>query len=116
MKIQTFDGYQEQATRTAVYPNVGTNMVYPALGVAEEAGEVAGKVKKFWRNLGVMNPNQLNTEQKLTVMKEMGDVLWYMAALATELKVDLSLIASQNIEKLLDRQARGVIKGEGDNR
>lgn len=114
--IQTFSEYQQKATSTATYPDVGKNMVYPALGMVGEAGEVAEKVKKFWRNLGVMNPNLLNAEQKVQVMKEMGDVLWYLAALAQELSVDLGQVAALNIEKLFDRRDRGVIKSEGDNR
>lgn len=108
--------YQQDAIQTASYPDRGKNMVYPALGLAGEAGETAEKVKKFWRNLGMINANELNAEQKLTVIKEMGDVMWYLAALADELSVDLSFVARMNIDKLRDRQARGVVKSEGDNR
>lgn len=108
--------YQRDALQTADYPNKGKNMVYPALGLAGEAGETAEKVKKMWRNLGVTDANHLNTEQKLAIIKEMGDCLWYLAALAEELSVDLSFVATENIKKLRDRKDRGVIKSEGDSR
>lgn len=108
--------YQTLAMKTADYPNKGKNMLYPALGCAEEAGEIAGKIKKFWRNLGITDAGQLNAEQKITVIKEMGDNLWYLAAMAEELNVDLGYVGKMNIEKLQDRKARGVIKSEGDNR
>lgn len=114
--IQTFHEYQQAALGTATYPDLGKNMVYPALGLVGEAGEVAEKVKKFWRNLGITNAGELNAEQKTTIVKEMGDVLWYLAALAEELSVDLTYVAGLNIEKLQDRRARGVVKSEGDNR
>lgn len=108
--------YQKMAFGTAQYPDIGSNLLYPALGIAEEAGEVAGKIKKFWRNHGVTDAAHLTEEQKNVLVKELGDVLWYAAAIATEAKVDLSFVASENLKKLYDRQERGVIKGEGDNR
>jgi NTP pyrophosphatase (non-canonical NTP hydrolase) len=108
--------YQEKALGTAVYPNVGSNMVYPALGLAEEAGEVAGKVKKLWRNHGTMDGSNITNEQREAIIKELGDVLWYCAALSKEIGITLGSIALGNIEKLQDRAARGVIKSEGDNR
>ena len=108
--------YQKLAIETASYPDRGSNMIYPVLGLVGEAGETADKIKKFYRNLGITDAKKLNTEQKLGLAKEMGDVLWYLAALADELEIDLSYIAQLNIEKLYDRKARGVIKSEGDNR
>jgi NTP pyrophosphatase (non-canonical NTP hydrolase) len=108
--------YQRQATKTADYPGRGHNMLYPALKLNGEAGEVAEKVGKHWRNEGITNPNELNAGQKIELIKELGDVLWYIAALSEELGVDLSYVARTNINKLSDRAKRGVIKSTGDNR
>lgn len=116
--FETLNDYQKLATKTADYPMLGENMVYPALGCAEEAGEIAGKVKKLWRNLGIFSGKdaRITAEQRDAIVKEMGDNLWYLAALANELGVDLKDVAKQNIIKLLDRKERGVIKSEGDTR
>jgi NTP pyrophosphatase (non-canonical NTP hydrolase) len=111
-----FDNYQRAAVALASYPNVGTNMVYPALGIAGEAGEVADKVKKFWRNKGITDGADLTAGEKDALVKELGDVLWYIAALGKEIGVSLSDIAAANIAKLTDRRERGVINSEGDNR
>jgi NTP pyrophosphatase (non-canonical NTP hydrolase) len=108
--------YQDKALGTATYPNVGSNMVYPALGLAGEAGEVAEKVKKLWRNHGTMDGKSTTPEQSKEIAKEIGDVLWYCAALSKEIGITLGSIALGNIEKLQDRAARGAIKSEGDNR
>lgn len=112
----TFNDYQEGATGTADYPMLGDNIIYPALGCAEEAGEIAGKVKKLWRNKGKMAGRELTPDEKSAVVKEMGDNLWYLAALASELDISLGEVAVINLDKLADRKARGVIKSEGDNR
>ena len=111
-----FNHYQKEAVALASYPDVGKNMVYPALGIAGEAGEVADKVKKFWRNNGITDGAQITEGQKEALVKELGDVLWYIAALGKEIGESLSDIASANIAKLTDRTARGVINSEGDNR
>jgi NTP pyrophosphatase (non-canonical NTP hydrolase) len=112
----TFDEYQDKALSTAVYQDVGTNLVYPALGLAGETGEYVDKVKKNWRNKGNMSAERLTPEERKEFIKELGDVLWYVAASARELGEDLSEVAVQNIAKLADRKNRGVIKSEGDNR
>lgn len=107
-----FNEYQEAALKTSVYPGMGNNLSYPALGITGEAGEIADKVKKLIRDKnGIMD----ETDRK-EMLKEAGDVLWYLAALATELKSTLSEIAQMNLEKLADRKARGVLHGSGDNR
>lgn len=111
-----FNEYQDKATSLATYPDVGSNMVYPALGLAGEAGEVAEKVKKLWRNLGIMDGKKITVEQRDAIVKEIGDCLWYCAALAKEIGVKLGAIAAINLVKLFDRRDRGVIKSEGDNR
>ena len=101
-----FNEYQEEASKTAIYPEQ-YKIVYPALGLAGEAGEVAEKVKKHIRD-GVLNVEDLK--------KELGDVLWYLAAIASDLGLSLDDVAESNLQKLRSRQARGVIGGSGDNR
>ncbi len=104
--------YQAEARKTAVYPAIGSNYVYPALGLCGEAGETAEKVKKLIRDSGgVITP-----EFQETIKKELGDVLWYVANLAVEVGLSMNDIATTNIQKLQSRQQRGVLKGSGDNR
>ena len=102
--------YQRLSRRTATYPGAGENIVYPTLGLAGEAGEVAEKVKKLLRDdAGVM------TDERLQALAgELGDVLWYVAQVATE--ADLEEVAQANLDKLLSRQERGVLSGSGDSR
>ena len=102
----TFEEYQEQARSTAIYPR-DQAIVYPALGLTGEAGEVAEKVKKWIRD-GALD--------KEAIAKELGDVLWYIAALSGDLGISMDEIASQNIRKLQDRASRGKIQGSGDDR
>jgi len=105
--------YQQQATKTALYPKVGElGWVYPAFGLANEAGEVNGKLKKVIRD----NNGLIDDERRDEIAKELGDVLWYLAQIATELQIDLDAVAQANIAKLTSRQERGVIGGSGDNR
>jgi|ERR1017187_9265527 NTP pyrophosphatase (non-canonical NTP hydrolase) len=111
-----FNKYQEEAWETAQYPQSGANMVYPALGLAGEAGEVAEKIKKLWRNQGITNGTLITDNEAIELAKELGDVLWYISALAKELEIPLEDVAQMNLDKLHDRAARGVIKSEGDNR
>lgn len=108
----SFTEYQTKARKTAIYPNIGNNYVYPTLGVAGEAGEIAEKVKKIQRD----KKGVIGEEEKQELMKEMGDVLWYLANLAEELKVDLGEVAELNIQKLSSRQEREKLQGSGDNR
>jgi NTP pyrophosphatase (non-canonical NTP hydrolase) len=104
--------YQRRARGTAAYPVIGNAVIYPTLGLTNEAGEVAGKIKKIFRDRG-----GVFTEADLVALKaELGDVLWYLAQVATELGLSLDEIAEYNIAKLLDRQARGKIQGDGDQR
>lgn len=121
-----FNEYQDKAIVTAVYP-ASVSVIYPALGLANEAGEVLGKLKKRLRGDGmtVARANEAAaadffiglTEEELAGYKsELGDVLWYLAALAEDLGIDLQDVAELNIAKLQDRYNRGVIKGSGDNR
>lgn len=106
-----FNLYQEAAKKTAIYPE-GFGVLYPVLGLANEAGEVAGKLKKIIRDQGaVMTP-----ESKEALAAELGDVLWYLAAVATDIGYSLGEIAESNLEKLRSRQDRGVLGGSGDKR
>lgn len=107
-----FSEYQKKSRETALYPNKDNNFIYPTLGLNGESGEVAEKIKKVLRDKGGVIDEQ--TRQELA--KELGDVLWYLANLATELKLDLNEIAEKNIEKLFSRKDRGVLSGDGDNR
>lgn len=107
-----FDQYQKKAGETAIYPNVGNNFVYPTLGLAGEAGEVAEKVKKILRD----ENGELTEEKKEELKKELGDILWYVAQLSTELGLLLSEVVNKNIEKLASRQKRNKLHGSGDER
>jgi NTP pyrophosphatase (non-canonical NTP hydrolase) len=104
--------YQERSRRTATYPGAGENIVYPTLGLAGEAGEVAEKVKKLLRDDGGV----MSDERRQALAGELGDVLWYVAQVATEAGLDLEEIAQANLDKLLSRQRRGVLSGSGDSR
>ena len=118
-----FSEYQEEAGKTAQYPDmflfngnlnldVNVGYLYPVLGLCGEAGEVAEKVKKIIRN------KEGFCEQKDwdEVKKELGDVLWYVAEICRALGFKMEDVAQMNLDKLKDRQERGVINSEGDNR
>ena len=107
-----FDNYQKSAKKTAIYPNKGNNLVYPTIGLSGETGELANKVKKVIRD----HDGVITKEMKLDISKELGDVLWYVAALAWELGLPLSSIAKENLKKLSSREKREKLGGSGDNR
>ena len=107
-----FQEYQEQSRKTVVYPNVGDNFVYPVLGIAGESGEVAEKVKKILREKNGV----VDEDSQQEIAKELGDLLWYMSQLATELGISLDDVAQKNIMKTQSRMERGVLLGDGDNR
>jgi NTP pyrophosphatase (non-canonical NTP hydrolase) len=107
-----FKKYQTKSRKTAKYPAIGHPVIYPALGLVNEAGEVAGKIKKVFRD----KEGQISEETRQALKAELGDVLWYIAQVATELGLSLDEIAEHNIAKLYDRLERGQIKGDGDNR
>jgi NTP pyrophosphatase (non-canonical NTP hydrolase) len=104
--------YQERSRETARYPEAGHNALYPTLGLCGEAGEVAEKVKKVLRDRG----GRFDPEACGEIALELGDVLWYVAQLATELDLRLEDIAAANLAKLASRAARNVISGSGDRR
>lgn len=102
--------YQQRAISTAAYPEE-FEVVYPALGLTGEAGEVADKIKKVIRD-----GTELDFNLRNEIMKEVGDVLWYVAVLSRDLGFTLEHVADYNLAKLADRKARNVIQGSGDNR
>ena len=105
--------YQKEAIKTAIYPDA-SRIVYPTLGLVGEAGEVAEKVKKIIRS--GQDLRRLTPHQRTEIIKELGDVLWYAANLATDLGTTLDVVANTNLQKLADRADRGVLQGNGDNR
>ena len=107
-----FSDYQKASRQTAIYPVIGQGFVYPALGLAGESGEVVEKIKKVFRD----QHGAVTDEQRQAIAKELGDVLWYLAQLATELDLDLNQVAQDNLDKLLSRQQRGQLHGSGDQR
>lgn len=106
-----FNEYQENIKKFAIYPGAGTGnlnaLSYTALGLAEEAGEYAGKVSKLIRD---------NVFETQLASKELGDVLWQLTRAATELNLSLADVAKQNIEKLEKRIKDGTLQGTGDER
>jgi NTP pyrophosphatase (non-canonical NTP hydrolase) len=107
----TFEQYQNIARTTAIYPNKGSNLYYPALGLGE-VGEIQNNIKKVYRD----DNGVLTSDRKKAVMKECGDVLWYLSALADECGFTLDEVAQSNLNKLLSRMERGEIQGSGDER
>lgn len=110
--LHDFRFYQVEARKTAIYPSLGNNLWYPALGLAGEAGEVAEKIKKIYRD----GEGKVTIEKRVEIGKELGDVLWYVASIASELKLDLAGIAETNLIKLQSRAQRGKVHGSGDER
>ena len=109
--IRTFDDYQIVAVRTAVYPD-DIRILYPALGLAGEAGEVANKVKKIYRDDG----GQVTDDRRAQIAKELGGVLWYVATVCTDLNLNMGDVARENVAILASRQERGTLHGDGDER
>ncbi len=108
----TLNEYQNEASKTALYPRRGSNLTYTVLGLCGESGEIAEKVKKLDRDRGGVMDDAWKEEMK----KELGDVLWYVAQAAFELEFDLEAVAQLNVEKLRSRLARQTLHGDGDNR
>ncbi len=104
--------YQAKSKETACYPDVGTNPIYPTLGLAGEAGEVADKVKKVLRD----KKGIFGFEEKNQIKLELGDVLWYIAQISSELGLSLDEVAQSNLWKLASRSKRGRLSGSGDSR
>ncbi len=106
--------YQQLCTETQIYPREHA-VFYPALGLAGEAGEVANKIKKIMRDRNG-DVNNLPIELKEDLANELGDCLWYISALATDLGIGLDGVAVENLKKLQKRKEQGTIHGSGDKR
>src|SRR5687767_12356951 len=103
--MMNFNDYQIRSRNSARYPIIGHPVIYPKLGLVNEAGEVAGKIKKVFRD----KDGEISAETRDALKAELGDVLWYLAQVATELELSLDEIAEANIAKLKDRLERGKI-------
>jgi len=114
----TINDYQDRARKTAI----GHNLDHFVHGLTEEAGEVAGVMKRFHRGDAAYGTWSHETGDTLSVVakdklvSELGDVLWYVAMIADLLEVRLEEVANRNLAKLADRKTRNVITGSGDNR
>ena len=110
-----FDEYQDKAYSTAVYPSEH-RFSYPIVMISSEAGELAGKYSKLLRGDRLLESMESDPHVRTEVLFERGDILWGLAALAYEMGVPLSVVATMNLQKLDDRKDRGVIRGSGDSR
>lgn len=117
--MNAFDHYQDQcASEFAFYPGM---LLYPALGLAGEAGEVVEKVKKLVRDDEMpldegFDTRTIDPEKRLAIARELGDICFYIAMIADDIDYTFSEIAEMNLEKLADRKNRGQLRGSGDNR
>ena len=107
-----FNDYQTQSRKTAKYPAIGHPVIYPTLGLTNEAGEVAGKIKKIFRDKGGV----ISEADRTALKGELGDVMWYLTQVCTELDLSLDDVDGYNLEKLFSRLERGKLGGDGDNR
>ena len=109
-----FNEYQEKASVTATFTGKQEEhqLMYLALGVCGEAGEIAEKVKKIIRN----DEGVVSDEKRESIRSEIGDVLWYLSQLSRVLGIPFEDAAQDNIRKIMDRKARGVVRSTGDTR
>ena len=112
MEINDFQTYQRESRRTWSLIHTDHPIVYPTLGLVNEAGELAGKVKKIFRD----KAGAIGEADRAALKGEIGDVLWYLTQICTELDLRLEDVAAANLEKLSSRLDRGKIGGEGDDR
>jgi NTP pyrophosphatase (non-canonical NTP hydrolase) len=112
MRIDDFATYQRESRKTWGVIPMNHPIVYPALGLVNEAGEVAGKIKKIFRDRGGV----IGEEDRQAIKSELGDVLWYLTQICSELDLTLEEVAEANLEKLASRLQRGPIRGEGGQR
>lgn len=113
-----FCDYQHSAAKSGIYPgkNAVLGLIYCALKLNGEAGELAEHVGKAMRDDGLLDTAYLKPERRDLIVKEIGDCLWYLSALCNELNISLNEVATINLIKLRDRQLRGTQRGSGDNR
>ena len=107
-----FGEYQRESRKTGGFVRMDHPIVYPTLGLVNEAGELAGKVKKIFRDKGGV----ISEEDRDALKGELGDVLWYLAQICTELDLPMEDVAAANLEKIFSRMERGVLHGDGDSR
>lgn len=112
MNRDSLNEYQRRSRATWSLIHTDHPLAYPTLGLANEAGEVAGKVKKIFRD----HNGVVSAEMREALKYELGDVLWYLAQICTELDLTLEEVAEANLDKLRSRQARNQIRGDGDQR
>jgi len=112
MKLEDFATYQRESRKTWSLIHTDHAIVYPTLGLVNEAGELAGNVKKIFRD----KQGQIGEEERQALKGELGDVLWYLTQICTELDLTLEEVAEALIEKLFSRLEGGKIGGDGDNR
>lgn len=121
----TFNAYQLKAFETALYPRCGnkdlgpilSRLVYPIISLGGEVGELQNKIKKMMRDTKRDGSGVIISGANVADMaRELGDILWYVSAICTELGIDFETVARMNIEKLQARASAGTIQGTGDNR
>lgn len=112
MKLTEFADYQAQSRKTWNVIAMDHPIVYPTMGLVNEAGELAGKVKKIFRDHGGV----IDEAAREALKGELGDILWYLTQICTELNLSLAEVAEANLTKLFSRLERGKIQGEGDDR
>jgi NTP pyrophosphatase (non-canonical NTP hydrolase) len=112
MKLESFETYQRESRKTWGVISMDHPVVYPTLGLVNEAGEVAGKIKKIFRD----RDGLISEEDRQALKQELGDVLWYLTQICTELDLSLEEVAEANLTKLFSRLERGKIRGDGDYR
>ena len=110
--MKDFNTYQAESRKTWGIIPMNHPIVYPTMGLVNEAGEVAGKIKKIFRDQN----GQITEEDRQSLKNELGDVLWYLTQICTELDLNLEEVAETNITKIFSRQERGKLGGDGDNR
>lgn len=112
MELTDFSDYQAQSRKTWNVIPMNHPIVYPTMGLVNEAGELAGKIKKIFRD----KQGIIGEDDREALKGELGDILWYLTQICSELDLSLSEVAEANLEKLFSRLERGLIQGEGDNR
>ena len=112
MQVDSFNDYQRESRKTWSLIHTDHAITYPTLGLVNEAGEVAGKVKKIFRDKGGV----IGEAEREALKQELGDVLWYLAQICTELDLTLEEVAAANLQKLFSRLERNAIRGDGDTR
>jgi NTP pyrophosphatase (non-canonical NTP hydrolase) len=111
-KKYSFTDYQTDSKKTAGYPDIGHRVIYPVLGLAGETGEISEKIKKIFRD----RKGEFTKEDIELLTLELGDVLWYLTQIATDLGINMEDVAHKNIAKLYSRMERGKLGGSGDKR